>query len=152
MKRYITQRTNKAGKKTRKSRVKKRRVVERIYGIKYSWKGHKDRNRHKNRMKKEWASSVGLCQTSTITSPPREGEPAGTPVEYTSKTNTHSVVKNLRFLVVLVRELGLIRLTFPLMKTLRYIKKEGSFFYALQLRMLSLLPEVISVYNFCVPS
>ena len=26
--------------------------------MKYSWKGHKDRNRHKNRIKKEWASSV----------------------------------------------------------------------------------------------
>ena len=30
--------------------------------MKYSWKGRKDRNRHKNR-KKEWASKwVGLCQ------------------------------------------------------------------------------------------
>ena len=28
--------------------------------------------------KKEWASSVGLCQTQTVTSPPREGELAGT--------------------------------------------------------------------------
>ena len=31
--------------------------------MKYSLKGHKDRNRHKNRIKKnEWASSAGLCQ------------------------------------------------------------------------------------------
>ena len=36
----------------RKNRVKKRRVVRRIYGMKHSWKGHKDRNRHKNRIKK----------------------------------------------------------------------------------------------------
>ena len=35
-------------KKGRKNRVRKRRVVGRIYGMKYSWKGHKDRNRHKN--------------------------------------------------------------------------------------------------------
>ena len=27
---------------------------------------------------KKWASSVGLCQTQTVTSPPREGEPAET--------------------------------------------------------------------------
>ena len=64
--------------KDQKSRVRKRRVVGRIYGMKYSWKGHKDRNRHKNRIKKESdvkhryniynrlerneASAVGLCQ------------------------------------------------------------------------------------------
>ena len=34
----------------RKNRVRKRRVVGRIYGMKYSWKGHKDRNSHKNRI------------------------------------------------------------------------------------------------------
>ena len=43
--------------------MRKRRVVGRIYRMKYSWKGHKDtRNRRKNRKKKEWASSVGLYQ------------------------------------------------------------------------------------------
>ena len=42
--------------------MRKRRVVGRIYGVKYRWKGHKDRNGHKNRIKKEWASSVSLCQ------------------------------------------------------------------------------------------
>ena len=42
--------------------MRKRRVVGRIYGMKYSRKGYKDRNRHKNRIKKECASSVGLCQ------------------------------------------------------------------------------------------
>ena len=50
-------------RKRHKNRVRKRRVVVRIYGMRYSGKGHKDRNRHKNRMKKEWASSVGSCQT-----------------------------------------------------------------------------------------
>ena len=32
--------------------MRKRRVVGRIYGVKYSWHGHKDRNRHKNRIKR----------------------------------------------------------------------------------------------------
>ena len=32
--------------------MRKRRVVGRIYGTKYSWKNHKDRSRHKNRIKK----------------------------------------------------------------------------------------------------
>ena len=36
----------------RKNRVRKRRVVGRIYGMKYSSKGHKDRKRLKNRIKK----------------------------------------------------------------------------------------------------
>ena len=63
-KRYIVERTNNAEIRP-ENRVKnsfflKRRVARRIYGMKYSWKGHKDRNRHKN--KKEWASLVGLCQ------------------------------------------------------------------------------------------
>ena len=31
--------------------MRKRWVVGRIYGMKYSWKGHKDRNRHKTRIK-----------------------------------------------------------------------------------------------------
>ena len=44
-----------------KNRVRKRRVVGRIYGTKYSWKGHKDRTKLKNN-KKEWEISVGLCQ------------------------------------------------------------------------------------------
>ena len=39
-------------KEDRKNRVRKRRVVRRIYGMKYSWKGHKDRNTYKNRMKR----------------------------------------------------------------------------------------------------
>ena len=31
--------------------MRKRRVVGRVYGMKYSWKGHKHRNRHKDRIK-----------------------------------------------------------------------------------------------------
>ena len=59
--------------------MRKRRVVGRIYGMKYSWKGHKDRNTTQEQNKKEWARSVGLCQKpETATSPPREGEPTGT--------------------------------------------------------------------------
>ena len=34
------------------NKVRKRRVVGRIYRMKYSWKGHKNRNRHKNRIKR----------------------------------------------------------------------------------------------------
>ena len=51
MKRYIVERTYKA-ELNRKNRVKKRRVDGRIYGMKYSGKGHKDRHRHKNRRKR----------------------------------------------------------------------------------------------------
>ena len=36
----------------RKSGVRKQRVVGRIHGMKYSSKGHKDRKRLKNRIKK----------------------------------------------------------------------------------------------------
>ena len=35
-----------------KNRVRKRRIVGRIYEMKYTWKGHNDRNRHKNRTKR----------------------------------------------------------------------------------------------------
>ena len=35
-----------------KNRVRKQRIVGRVYGIKYSLKGHKDKNRHKNRTKR----------------------------------------------------------------------------------------------------
>ena len=61
IKRYILERTNKAEIRPGEQR-EMQRIVGRIYGMKYSWNGHKDRNRHKNRIKKEWASSVGLCQ------------------------------------------------------------------------------------------
>ena len=39
-------------KKDWENGVRKRRDVGRIYGTKYSCKGHKDRNRHKNRIKR----------------------------------------------------------------------------------------------------
>ena len=32
--------------------MRKRRVVGTFYGMKYGWKRHKDRNRHKNRIKR----------------------------------------------------------------------------------------------------
>ena len=51
MKRYIVERTNKA-EIWPEEQVRKRRVVERIYEMGYRWKGHKDRNRHKNRIKR----------------------------------------------------------------------------------------------------
>ena len=42
--------------------MRKRRIVGRIYRMKYSWKGRKDRKRRQEQSEKEWASSVGLCQ------------------------------------------------------------------------------------------
>ena len=51
IKSYVVERTNKA-EKDRKNRVRKRRVVGRIYGMKYGWKGHKNRNRLKSRTKR----------------------------------------------------------------------------------------------------
>ena len=39
----------------------KRRVVGRIYGMKYCGKGHKDRNRHKNRIKR--VGMLGWCMS-----------------------------------------------------------------------------------------
>ena len=39
-------------RKDRKSRARKRRVVRRIYRMKYSWKGYKDRNGHTSRLKR----------------------------------------------------------------------------------------------------
>ena len=54
-------RTNKAEIQP-KNKVRKRRVFGRIDGMKYSLKGYKDRNRHKNKIK-EWTSSVGFCLT-----------------------------------------------------------------------------------------
>ena len=44
-KRYIVERT-------------KRRVVGRIYGMKYSLNGHEDINRHKNRIKRSWQAQL----------------------------------------------------------------------------------------------
>ena len=52
IKRCIVDGTNKAEIRPEKNRVRKRRVVGRIYGIKCDGKGHKDRNRHENRIKR----------------------------------------------------------------------------------------------------
>ena len=46
--------------------MRKRRVVGRIYGMKYSWKGHKDtRNRQKNRKKKR-SGQAGLVYIKNV--------------------------------------------------------------------------------------
>ena len=51
IKRYITERASKA-ENDRKYGVRKRRVGGGIYEMKNSWKDHKDRNRHKSRIKR----------------------------------------------------------------------------------------------------
>lgn len=55
------------------------RVLRRIYGVKYSWNGRADRYRHQQQIKMRWANSSDLYHKIWIvTSPPHEGEPAGT--------------------------------------------------------------------------
>ena len=76
-KRYIVERTNKAELRPEEQSEKAKSCGQNLWN-EISWKGHKDRNRHKNRIKKRvgklgWFMSV----TWTVTSPPREGEPAG---------------------------------------------------------------------------
>ena len=56
--------------------MRKQRVIGRIY--ENSWKGHKDRNRHKNRTKRMGKLDWFMTQIETVTSPPGEGEPSGT--------------------------------------------------------------------------
>ena len=46
--------------------------------MKYSWKGHKDRNRQKNRIKRAGQARLLHIKNMNATSPPREGDPAGT--------------------------------------------------------------------------
>ena len=58
--------------------MRKRTVVGRLYGMKYSRKGHKDRNRHKNRIKRSGRARLVVSLTEALTSPPLEGEPVGT--------------------------------------------------------------------------
>ena len=48
--------------------MRKQRAVRRIYGMKYSWKGHKNRTRHKNKIKVE-ASLVSLCKKHKLQHP-----------------------------------------------------------------------------------
>ena len=56
----------------------KRRVVGRIYGMKYSWNGHKDRNRHKKRIKRSGQAQFVYAFDINRNIPIREGEPTGT--------------------------------------------------------------------------
>ena len=42
----------------RKNRVRKQIIVAKIYGMKYSRKSYKDRNRHKNRIKMGWQAQL----------------------------------------------------------------------------------------------
>ena len=57
--------------------MRKCRVVGKINGMKYGWNGHKDGlNRRKNGI--ERSGQARLVSVKTATSPPREGEPAGT--------------------------------------------------------------------------
>ena len=47
--------------------------------MKYSRKSHKYRNRHKNRIKRSGQAQLNyVIDINRNTSPPREGEPAGT--------------------------------------------------------------------------
>ena len=46
--------------------------------MKCSQEVHKDRNRHKNRIKRVGKLSWFMSRTETVTSLPRKGEPAGT--------------------------------------------------------------------------
>ena len=84
--------------------MRKRRVVGRIYGMKYSWKGHKDRNRDKNRIKRVGKLGWFMSKTQTVTSPPRESEPAGTALgEFetsllTRRTKTGQLMPKLEWL------------------------------------------------------
>ena len=66
LKRYIVERTNKA--KIRSEKVRKQRVVGRMYGMKYSGKGDKDKQTQEQN-KEEWASSAGLCQKHKLQHP-----------------------------------------------------------------------------------
>ena len=43
--------------------------------MKYSWKGHKDRNRHKNRIKRSEQARLVYVKDITATSTPRADEP-----------------------------------------------------------------------------
>ena len=55
-----------------------RRVDGRILWIEIQVKGPQERNRHKKRVKGVGKLGWFMSRTQTLTSPPREGEPAGT--------------------------------------------------------------------------
>ena len=46
--------------------MRKRRVVGRMYRMKYSWKSHKDRNRHKSTIKKKRSGQAWLLYVKDI--------------------------------------------------------------------------------------
>ena len=48
------------------------------YGMKYRYKVHKDRNRHKTRIKRSGQARLVYIWDINRSIPPREGEPAGT--------------------------------------------------------------------------
>ena len=76
-KRYIVERTSKTDIRPEEQSEKAESCRE-IYGRKYSWKDHKDRNRHKNRIQRSGQARLFMSKTSVVTSPPREGGPVGT--------------------------------------------------------------------------
>ena len=85
------------GSVRQKNIARKRRVVERIYEMKYSLKGYKDRNRHpkKKEKKKKGVGKLGwfMSETKTATSPPREGQSAGT--DETASDTFTDVMRNM---------------------------------------------------------
>ena len=77
MKRHILERTNKAEIRLKEQSEKAESCQANLW-MKYSWKGQHDRNRRKNRIKKERASSVGLCQKHELQHPHHmKGSPRG---------------------------------------------------------------------------
>ena len=58
---YIVKRTNTAGRRLEEQSEKVESCQENLWN-EIRWKGHKNRNRHKKRMKRSGQSSVGLCQ------------------------------------------------------------------------------------------
>ena len=64
-------------KQYRKNGVRKRRVVGRIYRIKCSWQGHKDKNRRKIWIKRSGQARLVYVKDIDRAIPPREGGPVG---------------------------------------------------------------------------
>ena len=53
--------------------------------MKYSWKSHKDRSRHKNRINGSGQARLGYVRHKLLTSPPPESEPAETRIKGAKK-------------------------------------------------------------------
>ena len=79
MKRHIVERTNKAEIRPEEQSEKTESRRENVWN-EIQLKEPKDRNRFKNRIKRSGQGKLSwfTSQTETVTSPPREGEPAGT--------------------------------------------------------------------------